>query len=306
MSATNVLPSWREGPTRSTLLAFLDQVHEIPPHDRVAVFDNDGTMWSEKPNYTQLEFIFIALKRAVAADPALADRAEYRAILDGESEALHEIGLEAIAVSLLDLFAGLTPEAFSRQVAEFFGNERHPERGVHYRATRYQPMLELKDELEARGFDFYIVSAGGAEFVRVIGEDFYGVKPEGVVGSQIDYEFTRDHAGKAQLVRRNSLVASGPNEGAGKPPNIQRILGRRPSVAGGNSAGDAEMLEYAMAYDGPSLALLVDHDDAEREYAYESVAGTFAAEESITETAARLGWTVASIKNDWATVFATS
>jgi hypothetical protein len=167
-------------------------------------------------------------------------------------------------------------------------------------------MLELMDELRSRGFDFYVVSAGGAEFVRVIGEDFYGVKPEGVVGSQIDYEFSRDEAGNAQLLRTNHLVASGPNEGAGKPPNIQRILGRHPSVAGGNSAGDAEMLEYAMAYDGPSLALLVNHDDGEREYAYESVAGSFAADESITDTAARLGWTVASIKNDWSTVYASS
>ena len=166
-------------------------------------------------------------------------------------------------------------------------------------------MLELMDELRRRGFDFYIVSAGGAEFVRVIGEDFYGVKPEGVVGSQIDYELGRTDDGKTQLYRTNKLVASGPNEGPGKPPNIQRILGRAPSVAGGNSAGDAEMLEYAMAYDGPSLALLVNHDDGQREYSYESVAGTFASDESITDTAARLGWTVISIKDDWDTVFAT-
>jgi hypothetical protein len=138
----------------------------------------------------------------------------------------------------------------------------------------------------------------------VVGEDFYGVKPVGVVSSQIDYELTRDADGKVQLLRTNKLVASGPNEGPGKPPNIQRILGRRPCVAGGNSAGDAEMLEYAMAY--PSLAVLVNHDDGEREYAYESVAGTFAADESITDTAARLGWTVISIKDDWSTVFAPS
>ena len=164
-------------------------------------------------------------------------------------------------------------------------------------------MLELMEELRTRGFDFYIVSAGGAEFVRVIGEDFYGVKPEGVVGSQIDYEFTRSDSGKPSLVRTNKLVASGPNEGPGKPPNIQRILGRAPAIAGGNSAGDAEMLEYAMAYDGPSLAVLVNHDDGEREYEYESVAGTFASDETITDTAARLGWTVVSIKNDWETIY---
>ena len=304
MSDSLIVPSWRKGATRSAILSFLEQVDDIPPADRVAVFDNDGTMWAEKPNYTQLEFWLLELKNAVTADPTLGDKPEFRAVLEGDHAAIQDLGLETIATAFLDLFAGITPEAFDIKVASFFAEQRHPQRGVHYRQTRYQPMLDLMNELRARGFDFYVVSAGGAEFVRVVGEDFYGVKPEGVVGSQIDYEFSRDDDGRPQLLRLNRLVASGPNEGPGKPPNIQRILGRHPSVAGGNSAGDAEMLEYAMAYDGPSLAILVDHDDAAREYSYESVAGTFAADESITDTAARLGWTVASIKNDWSTVFA--
>ena len=297
------LPSWRAGNTRTAILYFLDQVDQIPPADRVAVFDNDGTMWSEKPNYTQLEFWLLELEAAIGRDPALSEKPEFRAVLDGDHAALQELGLEKLATAFLDLFAGLTPEAFNAKVETFFTTQRHPERQVHYRHTRYHPMLELMDELRSRGFDCYIVSAGGAEFVRVIGEDFYGVKPEGVVGSQVEYELGRDDTGAVQVLRTNHLVASGPNEGRGKPPNIQRILGRHPCVAGGNSAGDAEMLEYAMAYDGPSLALLVNHDDGDREYAYESVAGTFSANESITDTAARLGWTVASIKNDWSTVF---
>lgn len=301
-----VLPSWRDGATRTTILTFLDEVDHIPPNQRVAAFDNDGTMWSEKPNYTQLEFWLLELESAIGRDPALAGKPEFRAVLDGDRAALHELGLDRLATAFLDLFAGITPEAFNARVEAFFAEQRHPVRGVNYRQTRYQPMLELKDELVSRGFDFYIVSAGGAEFVRVIGEDFYGAKPEGVVGSQIDYEFGRDATGKARLLRLNRLVASGPNEGPGKPPNIQRILGRRPIVAGGNSAGDAEMLEYAKAYEGPSLALLVNHDDGEREYAYESVAGTFAADEKITDAAVRLGWTVISIKDDWSTVFAAS
>jgi len=137
----------------------------------------------------------------------------------------------------------------------------------------------------------------------VVSEDFYQVPPEGVVGSQIDYELDRDQHGQLRLLRTNRLVATGPNEGPAKVPNIHRILGRRPVVAGGNSAGDAEMLEYATTYDGPSLALLVNHDDPEREYSYASEAGTFDTEETILETADRLGWTVASIKNDWSTVF---
>ena len=301
-----LLPSWREGATRSAILAFLDRVEEIPLDERVAVFDNDGTMWCEKPDYPQLEFLLGELKAAVAADPSLGDKPEFHATLSGDRAALGELGLERVAFALVDLHTGLTPEEFNARVARFFAEARHPDRGVPYRQQRYQPMLELMEELRSRGFDFYIVSAGGAEFVRVISDDFYGVKPEGAVGSQIDYEIDRLDDGTLRLVRTGKLVASGPNEGPGKPPNIQRILGRRPVVAGGNSAGDAEMLEFAMSYDGPSLALLVDHDDAEREYAYESKAGTFETDETILETAARLGWIVASIKNDWATVFADS
>ena len=138
----------------------------------------------------------------------------------------------------------------------------------------------------------------------MVAEDFYGVKPEGVVGSQIDYDLVINDDGSAELVRTNHPVGSGVNEGPTKPPNIQRLLGRRPVVAGGNSAGDTEMLQFAKSYDGPSLALLVDHDDAEREYAYESEAGSFEATEKILDTAERLGWVVVSIKDDWATVYA--
>jgi len=301
-----VLPSWREGATRSAIVEFLDQVGDIPPGDRVAVFDNDGTMWCEKPRFTQLEFMIRELGRAVADDPSLRDKDAYRALLDGDRETLDDLGLMRVVMALVELHAGMTPEAFDRRVATFFDEARHPERNVPYREQRYQPMLELMDELRIRGFDFYIVTGGGAEFVRVIGEDFYGVRPEGIVGSQIDYTLEQDGDGGVHLRRSTNPVGDEVNEGPTKPTNIQRILGRRPCVAGGNSAGDAEMLQYAMAYDGPSLALLVDHDDAEREYSYESVAGSFEADESILETAARLGWLVASIKNDWSTVFADS
>lgn len=297
-----LLPSWRVGATRDAILAFLDRVDEIPPEDRVAVFDNDGTMWAEKPNYTQLEFFLLEMQHAVAADPSVGENPVFRAVLDGDRDQLQAFGLEGVATAFLELFAGLTPEEFAAKVSTFFAEQQHP-RGVHYRQQRYQPMLELMEELRSRGFDFYIVTGGGAEFVRVISDDFYGVSPEGVVGSQIGYEFTRDDDGRPRLLRTDHGVQSGVNEGAAKVSNIHRVLGRRPVVAGGNSAGDAEMLEYAMTYDGPSLAILVNHDDAEREYAYESVAGSFESGESIVDTADRLGWTVASIRHDWATVF---
>ncbi len=300
----DVLPSWREGATRTKILQFLDRVDEIPPADRVAVFDNDGTMWCEKPNYTQAEFLLSELQRAVADDPALAEREEYRAVLDGDRAALADMGLARVVMALVDLHTGLTPDEYRRRAVAFADEFRHPDRGVPMRGLRYQPMLELFDELRARGFDVYLVSAGGAEFVRVISDDFYGVKPEGVVGSQIDYDLVRDDDGSVHLIRSRNLIGTGPNEGPTKPSNIQRVLGRRPCVAGGNSAGDAEMLQYAAGFDGPSLSLLVDHDDAEREYSYASVAGTFDTDETILETAARLGWVVASIKDDWTTVFA--
>ena len=299
----SVLPSWRAGLTRTAIVDFLDRVDVIPPTERVAVFDNDGTLWCEKPQYPQLVFMVGELRRAVEAEPSLGDREEYRAILSGDREALAGLGLERVVFSLVDLHRGWTPEEFSARVAEFFADYRHPDRGVPVRGLRYQPMLELIDELRGRGFDVYLVTAGGAEFVRVVSQDFYGVKPEGVVGSQIDYELARDESGALRL-RRTSSVIGGTNEGPVKPGSLQRLLGRRPVVAAGNSAGDSEMLEYAQTYGGPSLALLVDHDDPVREYAYESRAETFETSETILETAARLGWVVASIKNDWATVFA--
>ena len=206
-----------------------------------------------------------------------------------------------VVSALAELHAGITPEEFDARVRAFFDEARHPERGVPFSQTRYQPMLELIDELRAREFDVYVVSAGGAEFVRAISVSFYDVSPEGVVGSQVGYEWVREN-GRPKLLRTSELFG-GPNEGPAKPPGIQRLLGRRPILAGGNSAGDAEMLEYAMAFEGPSLALLVNHDDAEREYAYESVAGTFETQETIVQTAARLGWTVVSMRDDWNTIF---
>ncbi|MGI9642189.1 MAG: HAD family hydrolase [Acidimicrobiia bacterium] len=305
MADQPILPSWCKGATRTSIEEFLDATDDIPVGERVAVFDNDGTLWSEKPAYTQVRFFQKELQIAVADHPDLAERPEVAAILSGDSAAIGSLGLERIAVALMDIHTGITPAAFSRRVADFFATEQHPTRGP-YRNTRYQPMLELLDELRARHFDCFVVSAGGAEFVRVISGDFYDVSPEGVVGSQVDYDFARDENGGVQLMRTNTLATGSPNEGPTKPSNIQRILGRHPCVAGGNSAGDAEMLEYAKAYDGPSLALLVNHDDGDREYAYESVAGTFAADELITDTAVRLGWTVISIKHDWSTVFAES
>jgi phosphoserine phosphatase len=300
---TDPLPSWNAGATKTALLEFFDAVSQVPVVDRVAVLDNDGTLWCEKPNYLQLEFLLDELARAVGADPALAQREEYRALIERDTAAQSELGLARIAVALIELCAGIGPDEFDARVRAFFERARHRDRDVPFDQLRYQPMLELLDALRGLDFDVFIVTGGGAEFVRAIGRDFYGVSPDRVVGTKASYDFVRGADGVGRLVRNGDLVAADANEGATKVINIQRELGRRPIFAAGNSPGDAEMLDDAMAADGPTLALLVDHDDAEREYAYESVAATFTTSGSFLDTAAARGWTIASIRNDWSTVF---
>ncbi len=302
MSDDRRLPSWNDGPTRDALIGFVDAADSLPVEDRVAVFDNDGTLWCEKPNYPQLLFMLDELGRAAAADPALAAREEYRALIDGDVDAQAAIGLERIAFALLELCAGISPEEFNARVVSFFDRSRHPDRGVPFLDLRYQPMLELLDELRSHRFDVFIVTGGGAEFVRAISRSFYDVPPDAVVGSLVGYDVARDEAGRPTLRRTTDLFGE-VNEGAPKVANIQLQLGRRPIFAAGNSPGDAEMLEYAVAGDGPSMALLVDHDDAEREYAYEGRAGSFETDGSLEEIARDLGITVVSMRSDWASVF---
>ena len=302
MDADVRLPSWNPGPTRTALIDFIDAADALPIEDRVAVFDNDGTLWCEKPAYPQLLFMLEELRRAIGADPSLAEREEYRAMIEHDRAAQAEIGLERIAFALLELCSGIGPEEFDERVGGFFANSRDAARGVPYIETRYQPMLELLDELRAHDFDVFIVTGGGAEFVRAISREFYDVSPDAVVGSLVGYEITRDAEGRPRLLRTTELFGE-VNEGAPKVSNIQLQLGRRPILAAGNSPGDAEMLEYALAAEGPTMALLVNHDDAEREYAYEGRAGSFETDGSFEETARGLGITVVSMRDDWATVF---
>lgn len=283
------LPSWRPGHTRETIEVFLDAAEGLPVERRVAVFDIDGTLWSEKPRYTMMDFLLAELRSAVTADPALGQRPEYRAALDSDQTAIGRLGPVNVALALLELHAGMTPEAYETRVRSWFTEARQPDRSVPISQTRYRPMLELIGELRARHFDVYLVTGSGIEFIRAISSEFFGVKPEGVVGSQVDYEFARE--GGAPTLRRTKVIVGNPNEGSAKVCNIQRLLGRRPILAVGNGAGDAQMLMYAAASEGPSLALLLDHDDAEREYQY-------------ADASAHTDWTAVSMRDDWATVFA--
>lgn len=295
------LPSWRPGPVRDAITSFLDESLALPADQRVAVLDNDGTLWCEKPNYIQYDFLVRTLHAAVEHDPGLAERAEYRALLDGDRAALGELGLQRVALALLELCAGWTPDEFTGRVRDFMAQEKHPGRGAPYPKMVYQPMLELLEALRGSGFDVFIVTGGGTEFVRAVSRDLYGVRPDDVVGTLVEYHHEQHGDGPA-LVRTAQAQAE-VNEGWAKVEHIQTQLGRRPIFAAGNSAGDREMLEYARAAGTPSLAVLIDHDDAEREYAYASAAVTLTDTEPITTTARRLGWTVVSMRDDWSTVF---
>jgi phosphoserine phosphatase len=295
------LPSWRPGKARNAIVRFLGDAESVPRDERVACFDNDGTLCCEQPTYIQYEFFVDALRRRLASDASLRTRAEFAAVLGNDPAEIAAIGLERIALALAGLFEGLAPEAFAAEVRDFMTTATHRRLGRPMREVVYQPMLELLDELRALDFTIAIVTGGGTEFVRAISNALYGTPAELVVGTLIAYDFTRAPDG-IQL-RRTARVLGDANEGAAKVTNIQTQLGRRPIIAAGNSAGDQEMLAWATNTTRANLALVIDHDDAEREYAYESRSATLGETEAITAVAKRNGWTAVSMADDWSTVF---
>jgi phosphoglycolate phosphatase-like HAD superfamily hydrolase len=299
---TERLPSWRPGAVRDAIVTYLDGLDDVPVADRVAYFDNDGTLWCERPAYVQLDFFVDELRRRSDHDVSIGARPEFDAVLRSDAVAMGEVGLEKIAVALAGLFDGISPGQFATLVDDFVDRYRHPLLGVPVSGLVYQPMLELLDELRALDFTIGIVTGGGTEFVRRISEPLYGIPPELVVGTLIGYQFDRDEEGRPTLRRTASLMGRA-NEGAAKVSQIQTQLGRPPIVAGGNSGGDREMMEWAYAGPHPGLAILVDHDDPDREYAYVGRAQSFVEPEAITDVAARLGWVTVSMARDWLTVF---
>ena len=297
MRATDVayqLPSWNDTPTRAAIVGFVERATAlagpdfVPPSERIATFDNDGTLWCEKPLYAQADFVLRKWRAMAEADPSLAGRQPYKAVVEGD-----RAWLEALTDHVPDLvrgvseaFGGLTTEAFEAEATEFFESVRHPTLGVAYTEAVYAPMRELLALLESNDFRVFICSAGGRDFVRPVSERIYGIPRERVIGSSAPLEL-RDGA----LVRTDGIEQP-IDDGPGKPVHIWARTGRRPLLAGGNANGDVEMLAQAR------FSLLVRHDDAEREFSY-----TAGAERAL-EAAADHGWTVVSIKDDWATVFA--
>ena len=297
------LDSWNDGPTKSAIVDFVGRAAaDLATADRVAVFDNDGTLWVEKPAYVQLDFLVRRLAEQAAADPALAARPPYAAAAAGDlawfgdAVTKHYNGddsdLKVLASGILSAYQGLAVEEHADKVTTFFASATHPTLNRPYTACGYAPMVELLRYLEANGFTNYIVSGGGRDFMRPVTTAMYGIPPERVIGSSVGLDF-RDG---------NLVTTSTPeflNDGPVKAVRIWGRTGRRPVFAAGNSNGDIAMLEYTTGGGPhrPSLGLLVRHDDADREFDY--VAG---AEKSLDEAKAR-GWTVASIRNDWSRVF---
>jgi phosphoserine phosphatase len=286
------LESWRKGATRDAILAFVGSVTEpgpgyVPESARIATFDNDGTLWCEKPMYPQADFILRKWAAMVAADPSLAARQPYRAVAENDTEWLATIAshVPELVQGVSEAFGGLTTEEFEAQVLEFFDQVPHPTLEVPYTKAVYRPMVELVRLLEEHGFRVFICSAGGRDFVRAVTEEIYGIPRERVIGTSAPLEL-RD----GSLVR-SSGVEQPIDDGPGKPVHIWARTGRDPLFAGGNADGDVEMLTRAR------FALLVHHDDAEREFAYDA-----GAERALAEAVSR-GWTVASMKDDFATVF---
>ncbi|WP_018598875.1 HAD family phosphatase [Mycobacterium sp. 155] len=296
-----MLESWNNGPTKAVIVDFVGRVTaEVAPEERVAVFDNDGTLWCEKPAYIQLDFLVRRLAEQAAADPALAAKQPYQAAASGDlgwfgdAVTKHYNGddsaLKVLAGGILSAYAGLPVEEHAEQVKAFFARGQHPTLKRPYTACGYGPMVELLRYLEANGFTTYIASGGGRDFMRPVTAQMYGVPPERVIGSSVGLDFADGHL-------KTTPTPEFFDDGPVKPVRIWGRIGRRPIFAAGNSNGDIEMLEYTSAGPGPSLSMLLRHDDAEREFDY-----TAGAEKALALAGER-GWTVASMRDDWSRIF---
>jgi hypothetical protein len=304
---TNPLPSWNDGPAKSAILDFVAKVTKegspdfVPVPERIATFDNDGTLWCEHPMYFQLLFALDRVKALAPQHPEWKDKEPFASLLKGDVAAALAGGEPAIVQVMMVTHAGMTTAEFEKIVLDWLATAEHPKFKQPYTACVYQPMVELLAYLRASGFKTFIVSGGGIEFMRPWTEKIYGVPPEQVVGSSIKTKFEM-REGKPVLLRLPEVNFV--DDKAGKPVGINEHIGRRPIAAFGNSDGDRQMLEWTAAGSGLRLMMLVHHDDAQREFAYgaESKIGTFSNE--LMAEAKKSGWTVISMKNDWNRVFA--
>jgi phosphoglycolate phosphatase-like HAD superfamily hydrolase len=300
------LASWNDTPTRAAIVDFVERTTTeggadyLAPLDRIAVFDNDGTLWTEQPLYNQFLFAIDRLRALAPDHPEWNDQPALAAILKGDMAAFGATGMNGVVQLVMATHAGLTTDEFDAVVLDWIGTAQHPVWKRPYPKTAFQPMIELLDYLRANGYSTFIVSGGGVEFMRAFSLDAYGIPPEQVIGSTGKTEF-KIVDGKPVLNKLPEIDAV--NDGPGKPVGIDKFLGRRPVITVGNSDGDLEMLLYTEAGDGPRLMALLHHDDDAREQAYDKGSPVGALDKALTEANAR-GWTVISMKDDFATVFA--
>jgi phosphoserine phosphatase len=302
---TDALSSWNDTAARKSIVNFVERVTRqgspdfVPPAERVAVFDNDGTLWVEQPIYVQLAFAVDRVKAMAPLHPEWATQEPFASLLKGELKAALARGEKAALEIVMATHAGMTTAEFEQIVRDWLATAKHPQKGRLYTELVYQPMIELLAYLRTNGFKTFIVSGGGIEFMRPWAESVYGVPPEQVIGSSIKTRFEmRD--GRPQLFRLPEVGFV--DDGAGKPVGINQHIGRRPIAAFGNSDGDLEMLQWTTMSGGPRLGVIVHHTDAEREYAYDRHS-SFGRLDRALDAAALNRWTVVDMKNDWNVVF---
>jgi len=298
--ATDALPSWNGGKTKQAIVAFVEKVTTpgspdfVPPAERIATFDNDGTLWAEKPMYFQLFFALDRVKELAPHHPEWKDKEPFASLLKGDVKTALAGGDKAILEIVMATHAGMTTNEFEKIVKDWIAKARHPKTKRLYTEMVYQPMLELLAFLRANGFKTFIVSGGGIEFMRPWAEAVYGIPPEQIVGSSIKTKFEMRNDGPV-LVRLSEINFIDDKEG--KPVGINSHIGRRPIAAFGNSDGDLQMLQWTSAGQGARFALLVHHTDAEREWAYDK-----GASKALDEAQAK-GWTIVDIKHDWKVIY---
>lgn len=300
------LPSWNEGSAKKAIIDFVSDVTRegsdsyISPKDRIAAFDNDGTLWVEQPMYTQFVFAMESIKELAPKHPEWAEKNPFKAIVTGNHEAMKRFDAQDIEVIMATTHAGMSLEQFHQTIGNWLGKAVHPRFKKPYTQLVYQPMLEVMQLFRDHQFDVYLVSGGGQEFMRVFSEKVYGVPVNHVIGTtgKMKYE---NVDGKTSLYKLPDVLFI--DDKAGKPAAINLFIGQRPVAAFGNSIGDQQMLEWTQGNSGRTFQLLVHHDDAEREYAYgpESKVGTFT--DALMQEATKNKWIVVSMKNDWKIIF---
>ncbi|MET0527762.1 MAG: HAD family hydrolase [Microvirga sp.] len=305
VAQTDPLPSWNDGPSKQAIVAFVTDVTRegspdfVPPPERVATFDNDGTLWIEQPIYVQFAFALERVKELAPQHPEWKDTQPFKAVLEGDMAALAAAGEKGAVEIVAATHAGMAPAQFIGMVGAWLATAKHPRFDRPYTELVYQPMLEVLAYLRANGFKTFIVSGGGIEFIRAFAEKSYGIPPDQVVGSSIVTKFER-RDGLPTLFRlpQVNFVDDGP----GKPVGINQHIGLRPIAAFGNSDGDLEMLQWTTEAGGRRLGVVVHHTDAEREYAYDRQSKVGRLDKAL-DAAAVDRWTVVDMKRDWKTIF---